>query len=274
MLQDMTLPSTRLVIMFGLLILVIFTFRIVLYAYQELVINKNKDKNGEEIIDEEYIHNRYNFEKVASLLSGDDIEENSDDPFHIIFINKKDINDIRLPYQFLSPKESIKNSDGQNIDFNFNVNDYYVCQFYYNKYDREKSFIKINDETMLEDMDLTLFEYPNEINNHLLSKMIDESRDHIFKESNVYHLMQKYDFDAIDLIQYLDHIFESIKPSEKQIMNFLIQCHKMLDELKQIDLIDRNEKINQALTEYQSQSHQTNKTQLKNELEDTLNQLK
>lgn len=274
MLQDMTLPSTRLVIMFGLLILVIFTFRIVLYAYQELVINKNKDKNGEEIIDEEYIHNRYNFEKVASLLSGDDIEENSDDPFHIIFINKKDINDIRLPYQFLSPKESIKNSDGQNIDFNFNVNDYYVCQFYYNKYDREKSFIKINDETMLEDMDLTLFEYPNEINNHLLSKMIDESRDHIFKESNVYYLMQKYDFDAIDLIQYLDHIFESIKPSEKQIMNFLIQCHKMLDELKQIDLIDRNEKINQALNEYQSQSHQTNKTQLKNELKDTLNQLK
>lgn len=274
MLQDMTLPSTRLVIMFGLLILVIFTFHIVLYAYQELVINKNKDKNGEEIIDEEYIHNRYNFEKVASLLSGADIEENSDDPFHIIFINKKDINDIRLPYQFLSPKESIKNSDGQNIDFNFNLIDYYVCQFYYNKYDRKKSFIKINDETMLEDMDLTLFEYPSESNDHLLSKMIDESIDHIFKESNIYHLMQKYDFDAIDLIQYFDHIFESIKPSEKQIMNFLIQYHKMLNELKQIDLIDRNEKINQALTEYQSQSHQTNKTQLKNEIEDTLNQLK
>lgn len=274
MLQDMTLPSTRLVIMFGLLILVIFSFRIALYAYQELAINKNKDENGKEIIDEEYIHNRYNFEKVASLLSGDDIEENSDDPFHIIFINKKDINDIRLSYQFLSPKESIKNSDGQNIDFNFNVNDYYVCQFCYNKYDREKSFIKINDETMLEDMDLTLFEYPSEINDHLLSKMIDESRDHIFKESNVHHLMQKYDFDAIDLIQYFNHIFESIKPSEEQIMNVLIQYHKTIKELKQIDLIDRNKKINQALTEYQSQSHQTNKTQLKNELEDTLNQLK
>lgn len=64
MLQDMTLPSTRLVIMFGLLILVIFTFRIVLYAYQELVINKNKDKNGEEIIDEEYIHNRITLKKL------------------------------------------------------------------------------------------------------------------------------------------------------------------------------------------------------------------
>jgi len=276
MLQDMTLPSTRLIIMFGLLILVIFTFRIVLYAYQELVINKNKnkDENGEEIIDEEYIHNRYNFKKVASLLSGNDIEENNDDPFHIIFINKKDINDIRLPYQFLSPKESIKNSDGQNIDFNFNVNDYYVCQFYYNKYDREKSFIKIDDETMLEDMNLTLFESPKEINNHLISKMIDESRDNLFKESNIYHLMQKYDFGAIDLIQYFNHILESIKPSEEEIMNVLIQYHKTIKELKQIDLIDRNEKINQALTEYQSQSHQTNKTQLKNELEDTLNQLK
>lgn len=272
--QDITLSFTRFVIMFGLLILVIFTFRIVLYAYQELVINKNKDKNGEEIIDEEYIHNRYNFEKVASLLSGDDIEENSDDPFHIIFINKKDISDIRLPYQFLSPKESIKNSEGQDIDFNFNVIDYYVCQFYYNNYNREKSFIKINDETILEDMNLTLFEYPSEINDHLLSKMIDESRDHIFKESNIYHLMQKYDFGAIDLIQYFNHILESIKPSEEEIMNVLIQYHKTIKELKQIDLIDRNEKINQALTEYQSQSHQTNKTQLKNELEDTLNRLK
>lgn len=262
--------SFVLIFVFGIL----FIFTLALYAYQELIINKNKDENGEEIIDEEYIYNRYNFKKVASLLSGNDIEENSDDPFHIIFINKKDISDIRLPYQFLSPKESIKNSDGQNIDFNFNVNDYYVCQFYYNNYNREKSFIKIDDETMLEDMNLTLFEYPKEINNHLISKMIDESRDHIFKESNIYYLMKKYDFDAIDLIQYFNHIFESIQPSEEEIMNVLIQYHKIMKELKQIDLTNRNEKINHALTEYQSQSHQTNKTQLKNELEDTLNRLK
>lgn len=275
--QDITLSFTRFVIMFGLIILIILIlliFTLVISTYKDLVINKNKDKNGEEIIDEDYIYNRYNFKKVASLLSGNDIEENSDDPLHIIFINKKDISDIRLPYQFLSPKESIKNSEGQDIDFNFNVIDYYVCQFYYNNYNREKSFIKINDETMLEDMNLTLFEYPSESNDHLLSKMIDESRDHIFKESNIYHLMQKYDFGAIDLIQYFNHILESIKPSEEQIMNVLIEYHKTIKELKQIDLIDRNEKINQALTEYQSQSHQTNKTQLKNELEDTLNRLK
>jgi len=270
--EDMAIQLTLLVIIFVFGILFIFT--LALYAYQELIINKNKDENDEEIIDEEYIHNRYNFKKVAAILSGNDIIENNDEQSHIIFINKEDINDIRLPYQFSSPKESIKNSDGQNIDFNFNVNDYYVCQFYYNNYNREKSFIKIDDETMLEDMNLTLFEYPKEINNHLISKMIDESRDNLFKESNIYHLMQKYDFGAIDLIQYFNHIFESIKPSEEQIMNVLIEYHKTIKELKQIDLIDRNEKINQALTEYQSQSHQTNKTQLKNELEDTLNRLK
>lgn len=264
--------SFVLIFVFGTL----FTFRIALYAYQELVINKNKDENGEEIIDEEYIYNRYDFKKVTNLLSGNDTTEDSDDPFHIIFINKKDINDILLPYQFLSPKESIKNSEGQNIDFNFNLNDYYACRFHYNNYNREKSFIKIDDETMLEDMDLTLFEYPIEINDHerLLFKMIDESRDHIFKESNIYYLMKKYDFDAIDLIQYFNHIFESIQPSEEEIMNVLIQYHKIMKELKQIDLTNRNEKINHALTEYQSQSHQTNKIQLKNELEDTLNRLK
>lgn len=277
--QDITLSFTRFVIMFGLIILIILIlliFTLVISTYKDLVINKNKDKNGEKIIDEDYIHNRYDFKKVTNLLSGNDTKEDSDDPFHIIFINKKDINDIRLPYQFLSPKESIKNSEGQNIDFNFNVNDYYVCQFHYNNYNREKSFIKIDDETMLEDIDLTLFEYPIEINYHerLLFKMIDESRDHIFKESNIYHLMKKYDFDAIDLIQYFNHIFESIQPSEEEIMNVLIQYHKIMKELKQIDLTNRNEKINHALTEYQSQSHQTNKTQLKDEIEDILNQLK
>lgn len=187
------------------------------------------------IIENRQKRNQYSSKKVKDssndknkLLNGEYIND------QIIYINTKDVSEIKLPYELISAKKSvIKGQD-------FIVDDE-------NKY---------HQLTLQEGDDQTILAIHQD-NKELIDKLEEFIKISEFNDEG-------------DLITYYKNIVEMKKLNDNELNEFMIVYNKMKNQIKILHELERSEKINKAL----NRSNQTSgyeQSKLYSELQESIN---
>lgn len=217
--------------------------------------NYNQININEDIIDEDYIKKYYD-NNVVNTLRG---QANNRDNKFAFFINRHDAMDIKLPYELLSPKLSVKHDD-QLFTLNTEGYDYY------------RIILSVSDN------DLNLrssfgrdFSYKTNHNEIICSKLLSLSLYYDFtqdievdlnqildslavSESSLVDFIQENNLKSQEIVDYYVRLIKLNQPSIDEIYEKLIKFEKAKKEMNRIREINKNEKVSQLVEDYKSKN--------------------
>ena len=215
--------------------------------------NYNQEKDNNDKIDKDYIMSKYGNNLIYPLMG----YRNHDNEFYSFYINKNDAMDIKLPFEFLSPIKTM-NSDNKDIFFELNVDDNYE-HFLIHSDDQslffgDKALGKSSDsEDLLNSISYEKFVFYDynisikydvirEYKNHK-----DRFDQHFESSETLINLIETYDLDSQSITEYYIALIKRNQPSFDEMIDILIKFEKSKEEIKRINLINKNERLNKML---------------------------
>lgn len=258
----------------NVLVLTIFiTIIIGIFIVLILILIDNHDQNNEtydkkQKTYDEKLKNRINLEKqeLVNKLNGKikNIERNEYSSNYrdsnIIFVNKDDIFDIKLPYHFVSSTKSFNNNQSYQLDEssknyialylrNDNITFVEKSPSFIDNYNRSnnvynRNYLTMNDYNYLYDLELThqitnrnLFRYSHKVMNDddIIKNIADQ-----FKQ-----FMNENKLNVEDLSKFLKTQNKKIQLSDQELTQFLNDYESQLKELKNQQYQKNLERFNQ-----------------------------
>lgn len=227
----------------------------------------NKDNNGnnidefknKDIIDKNYIKKYYKSGLINALKG-----KFSNDTF-IFFINHNDPEDVKLPYELLSPTRVIKNDERL---FKFDTSGY--DQFIITRAERD------SDLSSNLNFGVTLGYFHDEMSYKLyiendggFLKMcynftyyydvsIDKISDRKLESKNkLINFIQKNNLNSQELVDYYLNVIKLKQPSLEEMYDILIKFEKSKKELLRINTLNSQEKVSHLIDDFK-QKHNNN----------------
>lgn len=258
----------------NVLVLTIFiTIIIGIFIVLILILIDNHDQNNEtydkkQKTYDEKLKNRINLEKqeLVNKLNGKikNIERNEYSSNYrdsnIIFVNKDDIFDIKLPYHFVSSTKSFNNNQSYQLDEssknyialylrNDNITFVEKSPSFIDNYNRSnnvynRNYLTMNDYNYLYDLELThqitnrnLFRYSHKVMNDddIIKNIADQ-----FKQ-----FMNENKLNVEDLSKFLKTQNKKIQLSDQELTQFLNDYESQFKELKNQQYQKNLERFNQ-----------------------------
>lgn len=226
-------------------------------------LNKNNTVQNHEEINKDYIIQKYGYSLLYALMGQRDKESD----IYSFYINKNDANDIKLPYEFLSPIKTLElNYDNHNLLFKLDINNNYEHLLIHYNNDDDYSYGRYNNLILGK----CYSNYGNEIrwshdkaykNFNLLYRNGDiaysftryhqinrDSLSNHFKSGKaLIRLIDKYNLNSESIIQYYISLIKQKQPSIDELINVLIKFEKSKQEIHHLNILKQNETINNML---------------------------
>lgn len=258
-----------------IIILGLITISIIVYAIGYIIYNKrhvksdnNNDTNNNNNNNErKYIEHKY--KRLIYPLMGTTQRKNIE--FKVFFMNRYDVTDIKLPYEFLSPIQTHKNNKNLfTLDIDNSQYDQYIITNAYghqgmyamtNLFNWRKSSQYKEHEKRLLDRDYHFITVGHNItrNYEVNQYYFDEYKNSINTGEGIKELINKHDLKSRSLMDFYLALFKKKQPSYDEMIDILTRFEKSLDQIKRIDQVNNSEKLNDMLETYANQnSHQKN----------------
>lgn len=230
--------------------------------------SKNNDNNTNNDSKNEKKYIEHTYKELIYPLMGTTQRKNID--FNIFFMNRHDVTDIKLPYEFLSPIKTHKNNDNLfTLDIDSSQYDQYIITNAYghqgmyamtNLFNWRKSSQYKEHEKRLHEKDYHFITVGHDITGDY-----EVDQDYLYNHSSVRtgeglnELINKHDLKSKSLMDFYLALFKKKQPSYDEMIDILIRFEKSLDQIKRIDQVNNSEKLNDMIETYANQdSHQKN----------------
>lgn len=163
----------------------------------------------------------------------------------VIYINRYNVAEMKLPYELISAKKSVLNSN----DEEFSIDD-------------ENKYYEFHLEDEEDSMSLRM-------NPYKVYKGLYELNEEFFNKFDEFSKKREFIHDY-DIIQYYKLIIEKKKLNDDELNEFMIVYTKMKNQIERLHELDRNEKINKAI-ESSNATSGYEQSKLHNELKEYTN---
>lgn len=243
-----------------LLAFIFLTIALIIVFKKDKSNNNNNDRqtnDGHKDEDEDEINKNYIKRKYGTQLMYPLIGEtcNDDKECYVFYVNKDDVTDIKLPYEFLSPIKTLNNNHEKiffKLDVDKNYDQYVIAP------DTQSSRVY--------NLDIGLPRYTNiwtdnfEYNyfgahddRYITTSFINDlwfSRNNIMliqSGESLFNLIKKYDLQPRNLIDFYISLVKKQQPTIDELIDILIKFEKSKIEIERIGDIDHYQKINKML---------------------------
>ena len=246
-----------LLVLIVLIILLIVTFKKDKSNNNKLKDNINNDQqnnnnNNEDEINENYINKKYGTQLLYPLI-GETC--NDDKECYTFYVNKDDVTDIKLPYEFLSPIKTLNNNHEEiffKLDVDKNYDQYIITP------DTQSSRVYNLDIGLPRDADI----WTNNIEynyfggqdiRYIITSFIDDlwfSRNNIMlmqSGESLLNLIKKYNLQPRTLIDFYISLVKKQQPTIDELIDILIKFEKSKIEIERIGDINHYQTINKML---------------------------
>lgn len=213
--------------------------------------NNNKDQNEDEI-NENYIKKKYGTQLLYPLI-GETC--NDDKECYTFYVNKDDVTDIKLPYEFLSPMKTLNNNHEKiffKLDVDKNYDQYTIAP------DTQSSRVYNLDIGLPRDAkiwtnDIEYNYFGGQDIRYIITSFIDDlwfSRNNIMltqSGESLLNLIKKYDLQPRTLIDFYISLVKKQQPTIDELIDILIKFEKSKIEIERIDDINHYQTINKML---------------------------
>ena len=230
--------------------------------------SKNNDNNTNNDSKNEKKYIEHTYKGLIYPLMGTTQRKNID--FNVFFMNRHDVTDIKLPYEFLSPIKTHKNNDNLfTLDIDSSQYDQYIIT---NAYGHQGMYAMTNlfnwytsreykeHEKRLHERDYHFITVGHDITGDY-----EVDQDYLYNHSSVRtgeglnELINKHDLKSKSLMDFYLALFKKKQPSYDEMIDILIRFEKSLDQIKRIDQVNNSEKLNDMLETYaNNDSYQKN----------------
>lgn len=219
---------------------------ILISAFVSILTEDNNEKNKHDKNDKIKTSNPAHKKLIKALAGGEE------DKVFTFFINRHNIQDIKLPYQLLSPQKAIDNNSLYEFDISHNqyiqvvifnnsssmslTYDFALCHknrsysFSENliPYNFERFDIIYNDQSYIDDFD----------------------EDHLVK-SQFIDFINQYDASPQTLIDFYIQVIKHKQPSYDKMCEIIDHYEEAKEEFKNLKVANRNETLNKMLEDNQ-----------------------
>lgn len=251
----------------SLIFIAVVSIFFIIYEINQAESSNDQRNNNEGKIDKRYIERKY--KGLIYPLMGTSQYKSVD--FNIFFMNRHDVTDIKLPYEFLSPIQTYKNDDDLfTLDIDSSKYDQYLITDAYNDcgvyamtnlFNWNTSRKYKRSEEHLHDRNYHFITVGHNItNNYEVDKDLLDVYNHSVKTGEgLKELIDKHNLKSKSLMNFYLVLFKKKQPSYNEMIDILIRFEKSLNQIKRIDQVNNSEKINDMLETYvNNDSYQKN----------------
>ena len=229
--------------------------------------NNDNNTNNNSKNEKKYIEHKY--KGLIYPLMGTTQRKNIE--FKVFFMNRHDVTDIKLPYEFLSPIKTHKNNDNLfTLDIDSSQYDQYIITDAYghqgmyamtNLFNWYTSREYKEYEERLHDRDYHFITVGHDIT---CDYEVDQDLLIMYTSSvktgkGLIELINKHDLKSQSLMDFYLALFKKKQPSYDEMIDILIRFEKSLDQINRIDQVNNSEKLNDMLETYaNNDSYQKN----------------
>lgn len=211
---------------------------------KEMAKNNEKNKHGKN--NKIKTSNPANKKLIKALAGGEE------DKVFTFFINRNNIKDIKLPYQFLSPQKAIDNN--KCYEFDISRNQYIQVVIFNNQSSMSLTYDfallhKSRSYSFSENLIPYNFERFDIIYNEQ-SYINDFDKDHLVK-SQLIDFINQYDASPQTLIDFYIQLVKHKQPSYDKMCEIIDHYEEAKEEFKNIKIANRNETLNKMLEDNQ-----------------------